>query len=138
MADKNNKFNGEKQKRLTELIRKATTQKRKFSIRKLRIWSHLLKKSLMENFLFCAVQLLIHQISGITKRYHQRFFEKQGLFNRYLSCKMEEVFFYPLNFLPFQCFVPLVTSQKQQDDRCLCSSQTNHCPWCCLLSEVLT
>ena len=24
----------------------------------LRIWSHLLKKSLMENFLFCAVNLL--------------------------------------------------------------------------------
>ena len=43
-----------------------TTQKIKFSIkdfsskcdqigRKLRIWSHLLKKSLMENFTFCAV-----------------------------------------------------------------------------------
>ena len=25
--------------------------------RKLRIWSHLLKKSLMENFIFCAVDL---------------------------------------------------------------------------------
>ena len=25
--------------------------------RKLRIWSHLLKKSLMENFIFCAVNL---------------------------------------------------------------------------------
>ena len=46
----------------------ATTQKMKFSIkyffskcdqirRKLRIWSHLLKKSLMENFIFCAVCL---------------------------------------------------------------------------------
>ena len=45
-------------------------QKMKFSIknffikcdqilRKLRIWSHLLKKSLMENFFFCAV---IHQL----------------------------------------------------------------------------
>ena len=37
----------------------CTAQKIKFSIkdffRKLRIWSHLLKKSLMENFLFCAV-----------------------------------------------------------------------------------
>ena len=43
-----------------------TTQKVKFSIkdffskcdktrRKLQIWSHLLKKSLMENFIFCAV-----------------------------------------------------------------------------------
>ena len=47
------------------LIR-TTAQKMKFSIkdffskcdqihRKLRIWSHLLKKSLMENFIFCAV-----------------------------------------------------------------------------------
>ena len=43
-----------------------TAQKMKFSIKdffskcdqirkKLRIWSHLLKKSLMENFIFCAV-----------------------------------------------------------------------------------
>ena len=45
-----------------------TVQKVKFSIkdffskcdqirRKLRIWSHLLKKPLMENFIFCAVKL---------------------------------------------------------------------------------
>ena len=41
-----------------------TAQKMKFSIkdffsffRKLRIWSHLLKKSLMENFIFCAVRI---------------------------------------------------------------------------------
>ena len=44
----------------------STAQKKKFSIkdffsicdqirRKLRIWSHLLKKSLIENFIFCAV-----------------------------------------------------------------------------------
>ena len=26
-----------------------------FILRKLRIWSHLLQKSLMENFIFCAV-----------------------------------------------------------------------------------
>ena len=47
-----------------------TAQKMKFSIkdffskcdqilRKLRIWSHLLKKSLMENFIFCAVLLIV-------------------------------------------------------------------------------
>ena len=46
----------------------TTAQKMKFSIkdffskcdqirRKLRIWSHLLKKSLMENFIFCAANL---------------------------------------------------------------------------------
>ena len=48
----------------------SATQKMKFSIRdsfskcnqirrKLRIWSHLLKKSLMENFIFCAVFVYI-------------------------------------------------------------------------------
>ena len=39
-----------------------TAQEMKFSIKdffsKLRIWSHLLKKSLMENFIFCAVSSL--------------------------------------------------------------------------------
>ena len=32
--------------------------------RKLRIWSHLLKKSLMENFIFCAVLLAIWLFDG--------------------------------------------------------------------------
>ena len=47
-----------------------TAQKRKFPIkdffskcdqirRKLRIWSHLLKKSLMGNFIFCAMPVLL-------------------------------------------------------------------------------
>ena len=30
--------------------------------RKLRIWSHLLKESLMENFIFCAVQSNFEQL----------------------------------------------------------------------------
>ena len=30
--------------------------------RKLRIWSHLLKKSLMENFIFCAVQNMLIKV----------------------------------------------------------------------------
>ena len=49
-----------------ENLRTYTTQKMKFSIKDffskcdqirsfLRIWSHLLKKSIMENFIFCAV-----------------------------------------------------------------------------------
>ena len=59
--DETGSFNG-------ALIRnfQRTTQNMKFSIkdifsksdqihRKLRIWSHLLNKSLMENFIFCAV-----------------------------------------------------------------------------------
>ena len=32
--------------------------------RKLRIWSHLLKKSLAENFIFCAVRLVIGGKAG--------------------------------------------------------------------------
>ena len=55
-----------------------TAQKMKFSIkdffskcdqirRKMRIWSHLLKKSLIENFIFCAV--FIHKCSLICQ-YH--------------------------------------------------------------------
>ena len=40
--------------------------------RKLRIWSHLLKKSLMENFIFCAVDVRsrIHRI--ITNIYNNK------------------------------------------------------------------
>ena len=54
---------------------RSTAQKMKFSIeyffskgdqtwRKLPIWSHLPKKSLMENFIFCAVQ--VHRVTGRT------------------------------------------------------------------------
>ena len=54
---------------LTMTILIITAQKMKFSIqnffckrdrsrRKLRSWSHLLKKSLMENFIICAVNVL--------------------------------------------------------------------------------
>ena len=47
---------------LAEQKERNTVQKIKISIkdffRKLRIWSHLLKKSLMENFIFCAVKYL--------------------------------------------------------------------------------
>ena len=58
-----------------------TAQKIKFSIkdvcskcdqirRLLRIWSHLLKKSLMENFIFCAVQL-----DNVEETLSKRFFQ---------------------------------------------------------------
>ena len=57
-----------------------TAQKMKFSIRgifskcdqirwKLRIWSHLLKKSLMENFIFCAVFIVGCSTYGTGKGY---------------------------------------------------------------------
>ena len=56
-------------------LKNSTAQKMKFSIkdffskcdqvrRKLRIWSHLLKKSLMENFIFCAVVNMAKLKSG--------------------------------------------------------------------------
>ena len=35
--------------------------------RKLRIWSHLLKKSLMENFIFCSVKLAPVQVQSLRK-----------------------------------------------------------------------
>ena len=35
--------------------------------RNLRIWSHLLKKSLMENFIFCAVKYLSQSLSNTSQ-----------------------------------------------------------------------
>ena len=74
-----------------KLMRTFTTQKSKFFIKdfdskcdqtrkNLRIWSHLLKKSLIENFFFCAVLLsskynvkLQHfPVTTISDRYHRR------------------------------------------------------------------
>ena len=59
-----------------------TAQKMKFSIkdfsskcdqirRKLRIWSHLLEKSLMENFIFCAVYIYSINIPRIQNREYE-------------------------------------------------------------------
>ena len=59
-----------------KIVRKIyTAQKMKFSTTELfskcnqihsflRIWSHLLKKSLMEDFIFCAVVLLLGELKG--------------------------------------------------------------------------
>ena len=47
-----------------------TAQKMKFPINDffsfMRIWSHLLKKSLMENFIFCAVKTLERRIASVS------------------------------------------------------------------------
>ena len=64
----------------TDKIDLSTAQKMKFSIndffnkcdqiRRLRIWWHLLKKSLMENLLFCAVEtgaLTLQQLTSLKK-----------------------------------------------------------------------
>ena len=68
------------------LILTNTAQKMKFSIkdffseceqirRKLRIWSHLLKKSLMGNFIFCVVKVAdLQTCNFIKKRIQQRCF----------------------------------------------------------------
>ena len=37
--------------------------------RNLRIWSHLLKKCLMENFIFCAVKLHLRYLTGVNYEY---------------------------------------------------------------------
>ena len=53
----------------------------------LRIWSHLLKKSLMENFIFCAVAMLVY-IKEVTqwKRFNTKeikeFMEKIHLLSK--------------------------------------------------------
>ena len=70
-----------------------TAQKMKFSIKDffskcdqirsfLRIWSHLLKKSFMENFIFCAVTL---KDTDITRRC------KNELRNRFLLLKRNDI-----------------------------------------------
>ena len=59
-------------------LTQCTAQKMKFSIKDyfskcdqirsfLRIWSHLLKKSLMENFIFCAVMVVIPTNNNLRK-----------------------------------------------------------------------
>ena len=47
----------------------------------LRIWSHLLKKSLMENFIFCAVNLWqsLPESTGVFKKSSLRSLQKQSL-----------------------------------------------------------
>ena len=52
---------------------------------KLRIWSHLLKKSLMENFIFCAVfNELLQKDNSVTMTIHQRDLKVEELFSRSL------------------------------------------------------
>ena len=69
MIYNNNNTEDEDNRNLQRCQTTFTAQKMKFSImdffskcdqirRKLRIWSHLLKESLVENFIFCAVTLL--------------------------------------------------------------------------------
>ena len=67
----NIKIKGEINIKLVKIAAEHTAQKMKFSIKYffskcdqirsfLQIWSHLLKKSLMENFIFCAVWAFIY------------------------------------------------------------------------------
>ena len=59
--------------------------------RKLRIWSHLLKKSLMENFIFCAV------MSGVVVAKGHAYLNKPADFSFYFS-------FYPSRPKRFKTF----------------------------------
>ena len=63
--------------KVVSVVKTITTQKMKFFImgffnkcdqihRKLSIWSHLLKKPLIENFIFCAVYLR-QSFNGVSK-----------------------------------------------------------------------
>ena len=74
---------------------KYTTQKMKFSIKDffskcdpirsfLRMWSHLLKKSLMENFIFCVMRpkkILLPEMR-VKKKNFTRAAEKKTLFDK--------------------------------------------------------
>ena len=85
-----------------------TVQYMKFSIkdffskcdqirRLLRIWSHLLKKSLMENFIYCAVKCdsvsvpLILQNKVIELKQHRNFFAKCEVLSNNRNINVEEI-----------------------------------------------
>ena len=76
----------------------VTTQKMRFSIQnffskcyqihwKLRIWLHLLKKSLTENFIFCALCFIVTKIFILLKAcfFIIRHFEAEGLISYFFS-----------------------------------------------------
>ena len=83
------------------MTRKCTTQKMKFSIkdffskcdqirRKLQIWSHLLKKSLMENFIFCVVMIsTIINVCLVTKEFKNH----EYCYNNYKDKRSKSDFF---------------------------------------------
>ena len=48
----------------------------------LRFWSHLLKKSFMENFIFCAVNLLF-KVGLLSEDYGKHFLEVEGLLEKH-------------------------------------------------------
>ena len=84
---------------------KYTAQKMKFYIknffskcdqirRKLRIWSHLLNKFLMENFIFCAVI-----ISNLIKRLRKKLSEKWQIWQRRIPQVLRNQNNYIKNFL---------------------------------------
>ena len=66
---------------------------------KLRIWSHLLKKSLMENFIFCAVSLLA--IFWISKN-HQQWEIKTSVRLSFLIKFLKE---FHVKFVKFEYFI---------------------------------
>ena len=78
----------------TDIVLLITAQKMKFFIKNLfskrdqirsflRIWSHLLKKSLMENFIFCAVYIM--HFFSVTKAFLCHIIHK-NLFQTYENC----------------------------------------------------
>ena len=103
-----------KKKKLTQLEQKTiTAQKKKFSIkkffckcdqvrRKLRIWSHLLKKSLMENFIFCAVYL--HSNNNLKTIQQQQFHFRIYCFYYYYQNITSILYIFFLLRLP--CYSP--------------------------------
>ena len=84
--------------------------------RKLRIWSHLLKKSLMESFIFCAVcilkiMLFLCDYSKYIKSLHCQYSHK--LFNMILHCN-RNVFFNSVSYFfgGLRCSVKSIRANK--------------------------
>ena len=100
----------------------GTAQKKKFSIkdifskcdqirRKLGIWSHLLKKSLMENFTFCAVGFEPSQC--YLKAYGKLFCQSlEDIYKPGEVLKDVSLCRYPDWLVVFFCSNPLLVSQK--------------------------
>ena len=105
------------------------TQKIKFSIKdffskcdqfqkKIRVWSHLLKKFLMENFIFCEASILISVFNKQAVWSYEKVINGfMSLFNFYADsfqeCKLQDILH--ITFFPAGEKVPSYTSKEKYD-----------------------
>ena len=85
--------------------------------RKLRIWSHLLKKSLMENFIFCAV-ISMTQLIHVSESFFSRK-KNGGVWARDKKISIKQWFMFPIlskisfSQLIYKCPTEVFVHQKQ-------------------------